>query len=186
MDGYAGNGAMLCEVRTDGGCVGIAVFNPDIDVHHRAVECSGIGISHTSFGVVASADEPEEVFPFGCFAGHFLETGRVLGKHENRAFAAIADKAYSGGDVNRLAEFVGAFGDEEDAASVFFLLCPVQRFLQGIGYVSTPIRGDGEVLGSEVNGFGIVRTGSQYGCRCVCPAHLPCRKEEQKGETYKE
>ena len=62
-------------MRSDTGCVGIAVFNSDICIQHRTVESACIGITYTSFRVIIPADEPEEIFPFARFAGYFLETG---------------------------------------------------------------------------------------------------------------
>ena len=137
--------------------VGVAVLYAQVNVAHGAVEGAGAGVAGLYAFFHHVPGEPEHILRLALVTGHFfLEARGVLGQDDFRALLAVADEAHGAGDVDGLADFVLAFGDEQDA-EVLFLLHLVDGRLKGVGHVHLAVGLDAVVLGREVERLGVVR-----------------------------
>ena len=129
---------------------GIAVLNFEVDVAHRGVEGSGIGVRNVGcrgddslleagtytapgrIGAGAATGEEDHV------ADSLLVAWRVFAEDDDGAVLAISDDADSGPDDEGFADAVAAFGKEDDSLGGGFLSF-VDGVLDGVGVIADAV-----------------------------------------------
>src|SRR5271168_4299773 len=118
---------VLRDMEANGDGRGIAFADLEVDVAHRRIKRSGIGVGN---GVIwRNAARRREwnaaryAIRIACArtrehdhdAHTFLKAGRVVGEHENRARGSIAKHAYAGPYIDSVREPIPAGGKKDDA-----------------------------------------------------------------------
>src|ERR1035441_8878361 len=119
------------------------------------------------------------LFPYTTLFRSLLEAGGLVGEDEDGTFFAITDEAHAGPDVDGPGDAVAALRNKEDAFAGFFL-DPVDGCLNGRAIVGNAVAANGELIGRQVNGVGIVEP------RGVkrCPTGGKSDSQEDNSEQY--
>ena len=150
------NKTMLCIMGTQRNSMRIAVFYPKINIGHRAIKCTGIGITGSCPFFYHSTGKPKHIFRFSLIRrGFFLKSRRILGKNKFRTFFPIPNQANGTGYIDSLTDFIFSFGNKKNT-KVLFLLHLINRCLQGIRYIHLAICLYRIVLGGKIKCFGII------------------------------